>query len=64
MKLNIIIPCFNEEGNVSLMHDKIKETLSDIKYELIYVNDGSKDNTEKKLNDNSNVLFIFILYII
>lgn len=54
MKLNIIIPCFNEEGNVSLMHDKIKETLSDIKYELIYVNDGSKDNTEKKLNDIYN----------
>lgn len=51
MKLNIIIPCYNEEGNVLLMHDKLTEALKNIDYSLIFVNDGSKDNTYLKLKE-------------
>lgn len=51
MKLNVIIPMYNEEGNVLLMYDKLTECLKDIKYALIFINDGSKDNTENKLNE-------------
>ena len=46
MKLNVIIPCYNEAGNIELMHEKLTECLKDIKYELIFINDGSKDETE------------------
>ncbi len=51
MKLNVVIPCYNEEGNIALMHEKLTNTLKDINYELIFINDGSKDNTYQKLED-------------
>lgn len=54
MKLNVIIPCFNEEGNILILHDKLTSALKDIKYELIFVNDGSTDKTEDRLNDIYN----------
>lgn len=47
MKLSIIVPCYNEEGVVGLYYNEaikyIKECNMD--YELIFVNDGSSDNT-------------------
>ena len=52
MKLSIIIPVFNEEAVINTTHKKItalldalawKETIGD--YEIIYVDDGSKDNS-------------------
>ena len=49
MKLNVIIPCYNEEGNVELLHKKLSEALSAIDYELIFVNDGSQDKTIDKV---------------
>lgn len=58
MKLSFVIPCYNEEGNVKLIHDKILETFKKEKmdYEIIFVNDGSKDKTMvnlKKLLESS-----------
>lgn len=49
MILNVVVPCFNEEGNIELMHEKLTKALSDIKYELIFVNDGSTDKTYERL---------------
>lgn len=49
MKLSIIIPCKNEEGNIVKLHDKISKTLKKIKYETIYIDDGSTDKTLDKL---------------
>lgn len=46
MKLSIVIPCYNEEKNVFEIYHEIKTTLKKIKdYEMIFINDGSKDNT-------------------
>jgi len=49
MKLSIIIPCYNEEKNVELLYNEIKKNFKDNNYEMIFVNDGSKDNTLKNL---------------
>lgn len=49
MKLSIIIPCKNEEGNIVQLHDKITKELKKIKFETIYVDDGSTDKTLDKL---------------
>lgn len=49
MKLNVVIPMFNEEGNVDLLYKSLTDTLEDINYELIFINDGSKDKTYQKL---------------
>lgn len=47
MKLSIIIPCYNEEKNVAIIHDTIEKLFKNkkVSYEMIFINDGSKDNT-------------------
>ena len=51
MKLSIISPCFNEEDNVDIFYNAIKESFSGVSFdfELIFVNDGSEDKTLDKL---------------
>lgn len=51
MKLNVIVPVYNEEGNVLLLHEKLTEVLNHINYEIIFINDGSKDSTLIKLKE-------------
>ncbi len=49
MKLSIIVPCKNEEGNVEGIYTSISTALKGIKYEIIYIDDGSSDGTLNKL---------------
>ena len=49
MKLSVIIPCYNEEGNVIPMYNKLCEVLGKEKFELIFVDDGSADKTLEML---------------
>lgn len=45
--LSIILPTYNEEGNIENAYHKIKEVLAPkgIQFELVFVNDGSKDRS-------------------
>ena len=45
--LSIIIPCFNEQEVIEKTYQRLKKVLTDInvKHELIFINDGSRDNT-------------------
>lgn len=54
MKLDVIIPTYNEEGNIEILHKELSNVLKDIKYTLIFVDDGSSDKTNEKLNDIYN----------
>ena len=45
MKLDIIVPALNEQESIEKLYNEISTTLSDIKYNIIFVDDGSKDNT-------------------
>ncbi len=59
MKYSIIIPFFNEEENVSALNDEIikivtSKEIGDRIFEIIYVDDGSSDNTFKNLSLLSN----------
>ena len=51
MKLSIIIPSYNEEGNIIKLNEKIINALEDIEYEIIYINDGSTDTTLNKIKE-------------
>ncbi|WP_423915486.1 glycosyltransferase family 2 protein [Flavobacterium sp.] len=63
-KISIVIPSFNEEGNIEIMiqslHHELKKTGYD--YELIFVDDGSRDQTltilQKLSEIDSKVFFI------
>ena len=51
MKLSIVVPCYNEEGNVEAFSNEVEKVFKGkkIKYEIVFVNDGSKDKTIEKL---------------
>lgn len=52
-KVSMIIPCYNEEGNVKLFYSEAVKAYKDQNYklELVFIDDGSKDNTLKILKD-------------
>ncbi len=47
MEISIVVPLYNEEKNIRLMHDRLVSSILKItsNFEIIYVNDGSKDNS-------------------
>lgn len=49
--LSIVIPVYNEEGNISLLYEQLVLPLEELKrpFEIIFVNDGSKDATESRI---------------
>ncbi|EMY26185.1 glycosyltransferase, group 2 family protein [Leptospira interrogans serovar Australis str. 200703203] len=51
--LSILIPIYNEEENVKILYEKLKLALNRIKknFEIIFVNDGSKDMSGERLNE-------------
>ncbi len=51
MKFSLIIPCHNESGNIHALYGRIRECLDGKvgDYELIFVDDGSTDDTFAKL---------------
>lgn len=60
--LSIVVPCFNEEESVEIFLKEICRELDGYDFEVIYVNDGSTDNTLENIKDlassNSNVKYI------
>lgn len=59
MKLiDIIVPCYNEEETVNIFYEEVSKTFNNyvknINYRIIYVNDGSSDNTLKNIKQLSN----------
>lgn len=51
MKLSLIVPCYNEEGNVEKFFSEVNRVFENKveDYEFVFVNDGSSDNTYKRL---------------
>lgn len=49
-ELLIIIPAYNEENNIGSVLNKIQEEGIDKIGDILVINDGSKDNTEKVVN--------------
>ena len=63
--LSIVIPTFNEEGNIEILYSKLIETLTPLElaeFEFIFVDDGSQDRSleliKKLSKDDSRVKYI------
>ena len=52
-KLTLIVPCFNEQEALPFFYKEAISVLKNLnyEYELLFINDGSKDNTLKILKD-------------
>jgi glycosyltransferase involved in cell wall biosynthesis len=63
-KISIVIPSYNEEGNIKIIINALHEALKKLNYgyELIFVDDGSSDKTLSILQEisatDSNVFYI------
>lgn len=47
-KISIIVPCYNEEKTLPLFYEELKKninTFQNTEFEIIFVNDGSRDKT-------------------
>lgn len=57
MEISIVIPSHNEEKNIELITDEIVKILTplQISYEIIFVDDGSKDNTWENILKQSKI---------
>lgn len=56
--LSVIIPAFNEEAMISKTASVISEILTDanIPYEILFIDDGSKDDTWRKITEISSMI--------
>lgn len=56
-KISVVVPCYNEEESLPLFYKEIKKIIKKLKneidFELIFINDGSKDKTLNILRDLS-----------
>ena len=54
-KISIIVPCYNEEAALPLFYEELQKNLKDfnnnVSFEILFVNDGSKDNTINVIKD-------------
>jgi len=48
--ISVIIPIYNEEENIKKLSESILEALLDIDFEVLFINDGSTDNSEKEIH--------------
>ena len=66
MFLSLIVPCYNEEGNVEKFFSETNNAFAgrDFEYEFVFVNDGSRDKTGsclRKLYDENKEYNIQVL---
>ncbi len=51
-KISIVVPCYNEEETIDIFYEEISKIIKKMKkvsFELVFVDDGSKDKTLDKL---------------
>ena len=54
IELSVVIPVMNEEDNIPPLLEAVHNALKDFEYEVILVDDGSTDNTKKKILEHAN----------
>lgn len=63
-KISLVVPCYNEEEVIKIFYDeiqKIKKDFEEVFFEIIFVNDGSKDKTldlMRELSKNDDVRYV------
>src|SRR5205085_9431319 len=56
--VSVVVPVFNEEENMSILQSELRTALSDLDYEIVFVDDGSTDRSAEKIETAQNVRLI------
>ena len=59
-ELSLIIPVMNEEENIPLLLSNIRAALQNLSYEVILVDDGSTDQTKKRILESADAKTVLI----
>lgn len=54
MLLTVIVPCYNEEEALHFFYremDKVMGEMQDVEFEMLFVNDGSRDKTLEQVKE-------------
>ncbi len=51
---------YNEQGNAGLLIDRIRESMGNLRYELILIDDASKDGTVKEIKEKNDPNVVLI----
>lgn len=65
-RIDIVVPCYNEDACIRKLYENIEEVFKKIRnytYSILYINDGSKDNTLSELKKLKNEVGDKIQYI-
>ncbi len=60
IEFSVVVPIYNEEGNITNLNNEIVKAISEItpNYEIIYINDGSRDNSLSELRTIKGITII------
>ena len=50
MEVTVVVPLVDEEGSLEELHQQLSDVLSGMEYEIIYVDDGSRDRSAEILS--------------
>jgi glycosyltransferase involved in cell wall biosynthesis len=53
--VSVVVPLFNEEENVPILQAELTAALGQLDYEIIFVDDGSRDETVQRIAPDSRV---------
>ena len=53
--ISIVIPIYNEEDNIEKLSESIIEAMLNINYEVLFINDGSTDNSAHTIEEITKI---------
>ncbi|XHR28754.1 MAG: glycosyltransferase family 2 protein [Chthoniobacteraceae bacterium] len=56
--LSVVIPLYNEQDNVESLQKQLHSALSGLNYEIVFVDDGSKDATAQRVEKRPDVVLL------
>jgi dolichol-phosphate mannosyltransferase len=56
--VSVVVPLYNEEANLPILQGELRDALSGLDYEIIFVDDGSVDGTAERIETAPNIRLI------
>jgi len=60
IKVSVVVPVYNEVGNIDRLYRELKKALTGIPSEIIFVDDGSEDDSGKAIKNHKDIKLLQI----